>query len=116
VLNQCFEKCLAKLALSFGCFDEGVDMGEADARPQPEFVNLLRSPGIDSQPGGPVRQPYLTYRPAQLHSLAESIPGLLTRLQIRAQVRYCTFIGEPCRIKDRECGQTDSKRLHKKRE
>jgi hypothetical protein len=25
---------------------------------QPEFVNLLRSPVIDSQPGGPVRQPY----------------------------------------------------------
>jgi hypothetical protein len=30
--------------------------------------------GIDSQPGGPVRQPYLTYRPARLHRLAESIP------------------------------------------
>jgi hypothetical protein len=28
---------------------------------KPEFVNLLRSPGIDSQPSGPVRQPYLTY-------------------------------------------------------
>ncbi len=27
---------------------------------EPVFVNLLRSPGIDSQPGGPVRQPYLT--------------------------------------------------------
>ncbi len=26
------------------------------------FVNLLRSPKIDSQPGGPVRQPYLSYR------------------------------------------------------
>ena len=32
-----------------------------------ELVNLLRSPGIDSQPGGPVRQPNLTYRPARLH-------------------------------------------------
>ncbi len=42
--------------------------------PEPEFVNLLRSPGIDSQPGGPMRQPYLTYRPASLHRLAESIP------------------------------------------
>jgi hypothetical protein len=30
--------------------------------PEPEFVNLLRSPGIDSQPGGLVRQPYLMYR------------------------------------------------------
>jgi hypothetical protein len=38
--------------------------------------------GIDSQPGGSVRPPYLTYRPARL---AESIPGLLKRLQIRAQ-------------------------------
>ncbi len=27
----------------------------------PEIVNLLRSPGIDYRPGGPVRQPYLTY-------------------------------------------------------
>ncbi len=26
------------------------------------------------QPGGPVQQPYLLYRPAKLHSLAESIP------------------------------------------
>ncbi len=33
-----------------------------------EFKNLLRSPGIDSQPCGPVRQPYLTYRPARLHT------------------------------------------------
>ncbi len=37
--------------------------------PEPEFVILLRSPGIDSQPGGPLRQPYLTYRPARLHRL-----------------------------------------------
>jgi hypothetical protein len=34
---------------------------------EPEFVNLLRSPGINSQPGGQVRQPYLTYLPARLH-------------------------------------------------
>jgi hypothetical protein len=27
-----------------------------------------------SQPGGPVQQPYLSYQPARLHSLAESIP------------------------------------------
>ncbi len=50
---------------------------------EPEFVISLRSPGIDSQPGGPLRQPYLTNRPARL--LAESIPGLLKRLQIRIQ-------------------------------
>ncbi len=41
---------------------------------EPEWVNLLRSPGIDSQHGGPVRQSYLTYRSARLHRLAESIP------------------------------------------
>ncbi len=41
---------------------------------EPEFVNLLRRPGIDSQPGGPVRQPYMTYRPFRLHRLAKSIP------------------------------------------
>jgi hypothetical protein len=34
----------------------------------------VRSPGIDSQSGWPVRQPYLTYRPAMLHRLTESIP------------------------------------------
>jgi hypothetical protein len=53
-----------------------------------EFVNLLRSPGIDSHSSGPVRQPYLTrYRPARLHRL-ESIPGLLERLQIRTQAHH----------------------------
>ncbi len=52
-----------------------------------EVVNILWSPGIDFQPGGPVQQYYLTYRPARLHRLqpmAESIPGLLKRLQKRA--------------------------------
>jgi hypothetical protein len=43
-----------------------------------------QSPGIDSQPGVPVRKPNLLYRPGRLHRLAESIPGLLKRLQIRA--------------------------------
>ena len=41
---------------------------------EPVFVNLLRSPGIHSQPTGPVRQPYLSYRPARLQRLPESIP------------------------------------------
>ncbi len=52
--------------------------------PEPVFVNLLRSPGIDSQPGRPDRRPYLLYRPAMLDRLAELNPGLLYRLQIRA--------------------------------
>ncbi len=54
---------------------------------EPVFVNLVRSPGIDSQPGGPVRQPYLTNRPARQQRLAESIPGLLKCLQIWAQLK-----------------------------
>ncbi len=42
---------------------------------EPEFVNLLKSSGIDSKPSG-------------IDSL-ESIPGLLIRLQIRAQGLIC---------------------------
>ncbi len=53
-------------------------------RPEPVFANHLRSPGIDFQPGGPVRQPYLSFWSARLHRLAESIPGLHKHLQIRA--------------------------------
>jgi len=37
--------------------------GEIHGKAEPVFVNLLRSPGIDFQPGGPVRHPCLTYRP-----------------------------------------------------
>jgi hypothetical protein len=53
----------------------------------------LRCSGIDSQPGGPVRQPYLTHRPARLHRLAESIPWIrflrsLKGLQIRALICF----------------------------
>jgi hypothetical protein len=43
---------------------------------EPVFVDLLRSPGIDSQPDGPVRQPCSSYRPARLHRLAESFLGI----------------------------------------
>ncbi len=41
---------------------------------EPKFEKLLRSPGIDSQSGRPLRQPYLTYRPTRSHKMAESIP------------------------------------------
>jgi hypothetical protein len=41
---------------------------------EPVFADLLRSPGIDSQPCGPVRQPYLSHWPTRLHRLTESIP------------------------------------------
>jgi hypothetical protein len=42
--------------------------------PEHIFVNLLRCPGINSQPGGPVWQPYFWYWPARLHRMAELIP------------------------------------------
>ncbi len=44
-------------------------------KPEPEVVNLLRSPGIDFQPSGPVRQPCLTYWPARLHVLRNRFLG-----------------------------------------
>ncbi len=56
---------------------------------EPVFVNLLRITGFDFRPCRPVWQPYLSYRPARLHRLAESIPGLFKSLQIRAL--YCFF-------------------------
>ncbi len=52
--------------------------------PELVFVDLLRSPWIDSLPVGPVRQPYFSYRPDRLHRLAKSILELHKRLQIRA--------------------------------
>ncbi len=61
------------------------DPVDPDSEPEPEFVNLLRRPGIDLKPDGLVRQPYLTHRPAWPYRLAESIPGLLKRLQTWAQ-------------------------------
>jgi hypothetical protein len=57
---------------------------------EPVFVDLLRSPGSDSQPGGPVRQPYLLYgtgSPCYIgrwNRILEIYSGLLKRLQIRA--------------------------------
>jgi hypothetical protein len=65
------------------------------SNPEPVFVNLFSSPGIDSQAGGPVLQPSLTYRPARLHWLAESIPwnrflGSLNVYNFRA-LHCCDF-------------------------
>jgi hypothetical protein len=57
---------------------------EGGPGPEPVFVDLVRSPGIDSQPGGPVRNPVSRTGPPG-YMLAESIPGLHKRLQIRAQ-------------------------------
>ncbi len=55
-----------------------------EERTEPVFVDPWRCPGIDSQPGGPVCQHYLSYRPGRLYGPAKSIPGVYTRLQMRA--------------------------------
>jgi len=67
---------------------------------EPAFVNLLWSPGFDSQPGGPVRQPYLTYRPARLHRLAESIPWNL----FLSSLNVCKF--GLCRVRRHRLAET----------
>jgi hypothetical protein len=67
---------------------------------QPTWARIckpfLMRPEIDSQPGGPVRQSYLTYRASRLEGIdsMESIPGLLKRLQIRAcaEVEYMSIL------------------------
>jgi hypothetical protein len=56
-------------------------------QPEPVFLYLLRSPGIDSQPGGPVRKPYLSYWPARLHGLAKSIP----RNRFLGSINFCKY-------------------------
>jgi hypothetical protein len=43
-------------------------------RARARICKPFMSPGINSQSGGPVRQAYLTYRPARLLRMAESIP------------------------------------------
>jgi hypothetical protein len=74
---------------------------------EPIFADLLWSPGIDSQPGGPVRQPYFSYRPARLHRLAKPIPrsrflgsinvnkyGLCTHHVVeRTEPKFLNFLG-----------------------
>ncbi len=47
-------------------------------------LNLQNLFGLHLYSCGPVLQIGLSYRPTRLHRLAESIPGLLKRLQIRA--------------------------------
>ncbi len=57
--------CLRRLSF----YDPCVVMSE-----EPVFLDLLRSPRIDSQPDGLVRKPYFSYGPARLHRLSKSIP------------------------------------------
>jgi hypothetical protein len=80
-------------------------------RSEPVFVNLLRSPVIDSQPCGTVRQFYLSYRPARLHRLAESTSrnqflGSINVYKYRLRRKLC-FI-------DRNEGITDSQERWKR--
>jgi hypothetical protein len=65
--------------------------------PESEFVNLFRSPGIDSQSGGPDGNPIFDVRgpPGYIgwrNQFLESTPGLLERLQIRAQPSIVEFL------------------------
>jgi hypothetical protein len=64
--------------------DKGVLMAGVANTYRARICEPLRSPGIDSQLGELVRQLYLSHRPARIHRLAESIPGLHKGLQIRA--------------------------------
>ncbi len=48
-------------------FCDGPNRGSVAMDSEPKFVNLLMRPEIHSQPGGPVRKLFLTYRPARLH-------------------------------------------------
>ncbi len=59
-------------------------------RTRARICNLLRSLGIDSQPGGPVRKPYFVIPARQATkaggiNFSESIPELHKRLLTRAQ-------------------------------
>ncbi len=70
-----FSQQCAKIVLCTKIFGRsGWEYEGAYMYTEPVFVNLERSPGIDSQPGGPERQSHLSYRPARIHRLAESIP------------------------------------------
>jgi hypothetical protein len=85
-----FEETVSRMAIYFYGFNILTSISECTLvllpyRSEPKFVN-------DSQPGWPVRQPYLTYKPARLHRLAESIPwdGFLGSLfLIRAAIKNC---------------------------
>jgi hypothetical protein len=58
-------------------------LGHRVCGPEPVFVDLLRRPGIDSQPGGPVRNPICRAGPS-VHRLAKSIPrnGFLSSINV----------------------------------
>jgi hypothetical protein len=100
-VHAAITKCGSSCAYCTPCCDN----------PEPVFVNLLRSPGIDSQPGGPVRQPCLLYRPAKLNRLAESIsrnrfPGSLNVYKYGLRVTSCHTAGPPFCLNSRYHSKT----------
>jgi hypothetical protein len=52
------------------------------------YINLERRLGMDSQHAGPVQRPYLSYLPARLNSLPESILLLLKRLHAGSELKF----------------------------
>jgi hypothetical protein len=56
---------------------------------EPVFVNLLMSPGIDSQPDGPVRLDYFSYRPARyIGCVGNFSPAMGARNQVGIGLSY----------------------------
>jgi hypothetical protein len=56
-----------------------VVLSQKDSHVEPNRARIckrLRNPGIDSQPGGPLRQLSLTYRPARIHRLQNRFHGI----------------------------------------
>jgi hypothetical protein len=64
--------CIFKRSMGTGNW---VGIGLLYLPPRARFFKPFKEPGIDSQPGGPVWQPYLLYRLTRLNRLAESIRG-----------------------------------------
>ncbi len=93
---------------------------------EPIFVNLLRSTEIESQPGGPVRQPYLSFEPVRPQA-TESIPrnrflGSINvykygRWTVTAAVSSCGILKIPLCTRFHSCRQSVSFPLpHRDRE
>ncbi len=81
---------------------------------EPEFVNLLRSPGIDS--------PYLTYRPACMATYAGGIDSwassTFTNMGSRIEFNDCLYNIAPPKftatVPDTQCVQREGKRREEK--
>jgi hypothetical protein len=73
----CVTKAMIWIMISVGCCPHLTErkwqhiVGKAMHECQ---CKSFKEPGLDSQPGGSVRQPYLLYRLTRLHRLVELIP------------------------------------------